>query len=49
MFTLEDIIRTLNSIEVHGKENMDKLLGVILALEAMQQAQSNPSKKEEGE
>lgn len=49
MFTLEDIIRTLNSVEVHGKENMDKLLGAILALEAMQQAQENASKKEEGE
>lgn len=32
----EAIIKTLNSIEVHGKENMAKLLGVIYALEDMQ-------------
>lgn len=33
---IESIIKTLNSIEVHGKDNMAKLLGVIYALEDMQ-------------
>lgn len=34
---LSIIIKTLNHIEVHGKENMDRLLGCILALERMLQ------------
>lgn len=33
---IENIIKTLESIEVHGKDNMAKLLGVIYALEDMQ-------------
>ena len=32
----KNLIVTLNSIEVHGKENLDKLLGCILTLEQMQ-------------
>ena len=32
---LEDIIRTLNAIEVHGKNNLAMLLGCINALEEM--------------
>lgn len=43
---LEQIIYTLNSIEVKGKDNLDKLLGCILMLEQMQ-AESN--KQEENE
>lgn len=41
MFTIEDIIRTLNEIEVKGRDNLDKLLGAIMALEFMQKAQEN--------
>ena len=41
MFTIPQIIATLNDIEVKGKDNMDKLLGCILALEAIEQAQNN--------
>lgn len=32
---IENLIKTLNSIEVHGKDNLAKLLGVIYALEDM--------------
>lgn len=39
MFTIEDIIKTLNEIEVKGRENMDRLLGAILALEFILKAQ----------
>jgi hypothetical protein len=56
MFTIDDIIRTLNEIEVKGKENMDRLLGAIMALEFMKEAQKNEETieveeepKEEGE
>lgn len=35
------IIRTLDSIEVHGKDNLDKLLGCILLLEDFQQKYEN--------
>ena len=48
MFTIDDIINTLNGIEVKGKENMDRLLGAILALEAVKAAQEN-EQKEDGE
>ena len=41
MFTIDDIIRTLNDIEVKGKDNLDKLLGAILALEFVKKAQEN--------
>lgn len=41
MFTIEDIIRTLNEIEVKGRDNLDKLLGAIMALEFIQKAQEN--------
>lgn len=36
MPTLEQIIETLNTISVSGRENLDKLLGCIIALEAME-------------
>lgn len=38
------IIRTLDSIEVHGKDNLDKLLGCILLLESFQQRFENDLK-----
>ena len=38
MFTIDDVISTLNDIEVHGKKNLDKLLGAIMALEFMKKA-----------
>lgn len=46
MFTIDDIIETLNGIEVKGKENLDRLLGAILALEAVKKAQDNQAKAE---
>lgn len=33
--TIEQLVATLNLIEVHGKENLDMLLGCILTLEQM--------------
>ena len=35
MEIIQSIINTLNQIEVKGKDNLDKMLGVILALEMM--------------
>ena len=32
---LEKVIATLNAIEVHGKDNIDMLLGCILTLEQL--------------
>ena len=46
MFTIEDIINTLNQVEVRGKNNMDLLLGAIMALEAMLQGMNNQAKEE---
>ena len=46
MFTIPQIIATLNDIEVKGKDNMDKLLGCIMALEAIEQAQNNAAKEQ---
>lgn len=46
MFTLEDIINTLNQVEVKGKNNMDLLLGAIMALEAMREGMQNQAKEE---
>ena len=40
MFDIKDIINTLNQIEVKGKDNLDKMLGAILALEQIYQAQN---------
>lgn len=42
MFDIKDIINTLNQVEVKGKDNMDRLLGAILALEQIYQAQNAP-------
>lgn len=44
MFTIQDIINTLNQVEVRGKENMDRLLGAILALEFILKAQNDEAK-----
>ena len=44
MFTIQDIINTLNQVEVRGKDNMDRLLGAILALEAVLKAQNDEAK-----
>lgn len=41
LFTIQDIIDTLNKIDVHGRDNLDRMLGVIYALEAMLQAEKN--------
>ena len=50
--TIQDILDTLNMIEVHGKSNMDKMLGVIMALEMLQkqiaEQNSNQTEAEEG-
>ena len=48
MFSIDDIIASLNGVEVKGKENLDRLLGCILALEAVVKAQEN-AQKEDGE
>lgn len=45
------VIATLNDIEVKGKDNLDKLLGSIMALEGIAQMMEQPvpedAKKEE--
>ena len=38
MFTIDDIIATLEGIEVKGRDNLNRLLSAILALEAMKEA-----------
>lgn len=43
MFTIDDLINALNQVEVKGKENLDKLLSVIVALEFIREAQNKPS------
>lgn len=40
------VIATLNDIEVKGKDNLDKLLGSIMALEGMAQAMEQPAPTE---
>lgn len=42
---LEAIVNTLNSIEVHGKDNLSKLLGCINALESILAEQEDGEKK----
>lgn len=37
------VISTLNSVEVRGKDNLDKLLGSINALETVAQALETPT------
>lgn len=40
MVMIEDIIRTLNAIEVKGKDNLGMLLGCISALEELAKKQN---------
>lgn len=40
------VIATLNDIEVKGKENLDKLLGSIMALEGVAQMMEHPTPEE---
>lgn len=37
---LQALIQTLNLIEVHGKDNLDMLLGCILTLESLAKGES---------
>ena len=46
MDILKQIIFTLNSIEVKGKDNLDKLLGCILLLESIVNAPAETDNKE---
>ena len=41
------VIATLNDIEVKGKDNLDKLLGSIMALEGMAKLMEQPAQEEE--
>lgn len=43
------VIATLNDIEVKGKDNMDKLLGSIMALEGFAQMMEQPAPEEHKE
>lgn len=43
---LKVVISTLNSVEVKGKDNLDKLLGSIRALETIVQAEEAAQKEE---
>ena len=49
MFSIQDIINSLNQIEVKGRENLDRLLGCILALEAVLEAQTTTEEITPGE
>lgn len=40
------VIATLNDIEVKGKDNLDKLLGSIMALESIAQLMEQPAPEE---
>lgn len=49
MDILQTIVLTLEDIEVHGSENMSKLLGCIQALnEFINQQESAPNEEEDG-
>lgn len=43
------VIATLNDIEVKGKDNLDKLLGSIMALEGVAQMLEQPAPEEHKE
>lgn len=43
---IEDIIRTLNAIEVHGKSNLAMLLGCINALEKIARKEEEDGRQE---
>ena len=44
---LKAVIHTLNTVSVHGKEDLDSMLGCIQALEKLVYEIENPSKAEE--
>ena len=44
--TIAAVIKTLNQIEVKGKNNMDQLLGCIIALERVLAAEPEEKKEE---
>jgi hypothetical protein len=46
---IERIISTLNNIEVHGKSNLDMLLGCIMTLEQIDAQMKQEAKKKEEE
>lgn len=46
MKTIARIIYTINQVDVRGKENMDKLLGCIQALEGLQERLKDEKEKE---
>ena len=45
-FNIQDVINTLNMIDVRGKDNLDRMLGAILALEAILADQNKPKEDE---
>lgn len=49
MFTIDDIIATLEGIEVKGRDNLNRLLSAILALEAVKEATNKTKDAEEVE
>lgn len=49
MDTIQAVIATLNKIEVHGKENLDMLLGCIMLLERINAAESKAAENVEEE
>ncbi|MBQ8797237.1 MAG: hypothetical protein IJZ56_03465 [Oscillospiraceae bacterium] len=50
LILIKMVISTLNGVEVKGKDNLDKLLGCINALESMVQvAEAQPPQKPEQE
>ena len=40
--TIEAVLKTLDSVTVHGKNNMDMVLGCILALEKILREEDEP-------
>lgn len=44
---LKAVIHTLNTVSVHGKEDLDSMLGCIQALEKLVSEIENPAKAEE--
>lgn len=49
MYKIQDVINTLNQVSVCGKENMDRMLGAIMALEVIREAQSGTTAQENEE
>ena len=47
--TLFAVVNTLETIEVHGEKNLDRMLGCIRALKAMQKQKPEVHKQEDTE